>query len=274
MLQTILDLIVVQKHREIDLLLKKTTEGELQKKAVQQRSFRPFLKRLQFPGHCGGINIIAEIKRASPSRGDICPDLDPAAYARQYEIGGAACLSVLTDRQFFKGSNEDLKIARAATDLPVLRKDFLISACQVYESCILGADAVLLIARILSPDELKSLFLLCHDLGMDALVEVHSEQDIDSAIRSGARLIGINNRDLMTFQTDISMSSRLVSLLNPEQILVAASGIQNRDDIDHVRQSGIFNFLIGESLVRSADPSAFLKGLHDGNTMDPSSASS
>ncbi|MFH0994877.1 MAG: indole-3-glycerol phosphate synthase TrpC [Pseudomonadota bacterium] len=261
MTNQILDAIVEQKHLEIAALLRKTPEKELREQALRPRERRPFLEKIRQPGQTG-INIIAEIKRASPSKGMLCPDLDPVALAGSYESGGAACLSVLTDRQFFMGSPEDLLAARAAVQLPVLRKDFLISACQIYESCILGADAVLLIARILSGNQLSELLDLCHALGLDALVEVHSESDVASAIRSGAKLIGINNRNLQTFHTDIATSMQLVSLLEPDQIPVAASGIQNRQDIEHLLKSGIFNFLIGESLVRSKDPAAFLQTLN------------
>ncbi|MBI5591381.1 MAG: indole-3-glycerol phosphate synthase TrpC [Deltaproteobacteria bacterium] len=256
----ILDAIVEQKHREIAALLQKTPEKQLRELALRSSERRPFLERLRHPGQTG-INIIAEIKRASPSKGMLCPDLDPVALARSYESGGAACLSVLTDRQFFQGSPEDLLAARAATQLPVLRKDFLISSCQIYESCILGADAVLLIARILSEAQLSELLDLCHALGMNALVEVHSESDVAAATRSGARLIGINNRNLQTFHTDIATSMQLVSQLASDQIPVAASGIQNRQDIERLSKSGIFNFLIGESLVRSKDPAGFLQTL-------------
>ncbi len=254
----ILDAIVEQKHREIAALLQKTPENELREQALRSRERRPFLERLRQPGQTG-VNIIAEIKRASPSKGMLRPDLDPVALAGSYESGGAACLSVLTDEPFFQGSPQDLLAARAATQLPVLRKDFLISACQIYESCILGADAVLLIARILSTHQLGELLNLCDLLGMDALVEVHSESDVASAIRSGAKLIGINNRNLQTFHTDIATSMQLVLQLAPDQIPVAASGIQNRQDIERLLKSGIFNFLIGESLVRSRDPAAFLR---------------
>ncbi len=267
MTSNILDAIVEQKHREIAALLRKTPEGKLRQQALRSREHRPFLERLKQPGK-SGINIIAEIKRASPSKGMLCPDLNPVALAKSYESGGAACLSVLTDRQFFQGSPEDLQSARAATQLPVLRKDFLIAACQIYESCLLGADAVLLIARILSADQLNELLDLCNMLGMDALVEVHSESDVASATRSGAKLIGINNRNLQTFHTDIATSTQLVSLLAPDQIPVAASGIQNRQDIERLLESGIFNFLIGESLVRSKDPAAFLTSLTKASQVD------
>ncbi len=260
MTRHILDAIVAQKHREIAALLEKTPENTLQELACRPREYRPFFERLRQPGP-PGVNIIAEIKRASPSKGLLCPDLDPAALAKSYESGGAACLSVLTDRQFFQGSPDDLTAARAATRLPVLRKDFLIAASQLYESCILGADAVLLIARILSADQLSELLNLSHSLGMDALVEVHSEPDVEAAIRAGAKLIGINNRNLQTFHTDIGTSAQLVSRLAPDQIPVAASGIQDRPDIERLLTAGIFNFLIGESLVRSKDPAAALEML-------------
>lgn len=258
----ILDAIVAQKQREIAFLLENTPETTLKELAGWPREHRPFLERLRRPGPTGA-NIIAEIKRASPSKGSFCTDLDPESLARSYESGGASCLSVLTDRQFFQGSPEDLIAARNATRLPVLRKDFLIAPCQIYESCFLGADAVLLIARILSETQLRELLTLTHSLGMDALVEVHSEPDVTAAIRSGAILIGINNRNLQTFHTDIATSTQLVSQLAPDQIPVAASGIQNRQDIERLLKCGIFNFLIGESLVRSSDPAGAVARLFD-----------
>ncbi len=258
----ILDIIVEQKHREIAALLQTISGPELESRALAApRLPRHFLERLRHPGP-GGTNIIAEIKRASPSKGILRSNLDPAHYAQSYESGGAACLSVLTDRKFFQGNPEDLQAARSATQLPVLRKDFLIADCQIYESRLLGADAVLLIARILKPDMLKRLLEITHELGMDALVEVHSESDMASAVDSGARLIGINNRNLQTFDTDIDTSVRMAALLTSEHIPVAASGVQNRDDIERIQQqSGIFNFLIGESLVKASDPAGFLKTL-------------
>ena len=218
------------------------------------------LGRLAQPGPAG-VNIIAEIKRSSPSKGPICPDLDPSALAEEYEQGGAAALSVLTDRPYFQGSPEDLKKARAATSLPVLRKDFLISSYQLYESSVLGADAVLLIARILSREQIRDYLDICKELNMDALVEIHSEEDLEAATVSGAKLIGINNRNLKTFETDIQTAIRLASLLEPDQIPVAASGIKSREDIEKNMRFGIRNFLIGESLVRSENPRVFLETL-------------
>lgn len=179
--------------------------------------------------------------------------------ARDYELGGAAALSVLTDQLHFKGSPEDLKIARETTTLPVLRKDFLISAYQIFESAVMQADAILLIVRLLEQEQLEDYLSLCDELEMDALVEIHSENDLEKAIRAGARLIGINNRNLRSFETDIDTAIRMKSLLGPDQVAVAASGIQTRKDIEKIEGSGIWNFLIGESLVKSKNPKDFLR---------------
>jgi indole-3-glycerol phosphate synthase len=157
------------------------------------------------------------------------------------------------------GSADDLKNARKATKLPVLRKDFLISSYQLFESSVMGADAVLLIVRILSTNQLKDYLDICSELHMDALVEINSEKDIKAAASAGARLIGINNRNLRSFETDIETTTRMKSLLEPYQIAVAASGIRNRKDIEKIKQSGVWNFLIGESLVKAKNPRVFLK---------------
>jgi indole-3-glycerol phosphate synthase len=205
------------------------------------------------------IRIIAEIKRASPSKGNIRVDLDPAQFAVAYEKGGASAISVLTDQKFFKGSIADFQTARKACNLPMLRKDFLISEYQILESALLGADAVLLIARILSPAQLKELLHQSHELGMDALVEIHSEADLKSANEAGARLVGINNRNLKSFDTDIQTAITLFSLLEDNQIAVAASGIQSIEDICKNKTAGIYHFLIGECLVRSQNPVQLLQ---------------
>ena len=194
------------------------------------------------------------MKRASPSKGVIDPKLNVITYAKQCERGGAAALSVLTDQMYFQGSYDDLCLARVATILPVLRKDFLIDEYQVYESAAMGADAVLLIVRILKPALLKDLLTLTHDLGMEALVEVHDEKDAEIVAKTGARLVGINNRDLTTFDTDIGTAVKIRSFLNPDQVPVALSGIFSRQDILQTAEAGVFNFLIGESIVRSDNP--------------------
>jgi indole-3-glycerol phosphate synthase len=256
----ILDKIVERKKEEVAAARKKVSEAALYKAAVGMGPRRPFIKTLAQPGP-NGVNIIAEIKRASPSKGIICPDLVPEKFATAYEQGGASALSVLTDRSFFKGSPDDLKAARNSVTLPVLRKDFLISSYQIYESAVLGADAVLLITRILSPGQLKDYLALAETLQMDALVEVHTEADIDTASRAGAKLIGINNRNLRSFKTDIQTAVQMVKKLEAHQIPVAESGIHSRADIDRLRAAGIWNFLIGESLVRAKDPKRFLRTL-------------
>ena len=259
----ILQKIVDHKKQEIAEAKNRLPESELREQAFSHRERRPFFKRLEMP-QVTGINVIAEIKRASPSRGIIRPDLDVAKYASDYEVGGASALSVLTDSCYFKGSIEDLKKARKTVSIPVLRKDFLISSYQIYESSVIGADALLLIVRILSPQQLKDYMDLCREIGMDVLVETHSENDIEAATSAGAKLIGINNRNLSSFDTDVETSARLASLLTQDQVAVAESGIKGRRDIEKLRDAGIRNFLIGESLVRAPDTRAFLQTLLGG----------
>ncbi len=251
--------IVEHKKNEVEAGKKIISESSLRDQALNTKR-RPFMQRFMKPGPFG-VNIIAEIKRASPSKGLLCPNLNPAKYAAYYEKGGAAALSVLTDSTFFKANLDDLIIARKASTLPVLRKDFIISSYQVYETAAMGADAALLIVRILSLKQLKDYIALCDELKLDALVEVNSEQDLETASDAGARLIGINNRNLSSFDTDIETAMRLSSLLNEDQIAVAASGITNRKDIEKNLSFGVFNFLIGESLVKADDPANFLKSL-------------
>ena len=260
MVKDFLRKIVEDKKEEIEAARKHLPEKQLFEQALIPRKRRPFLKILEHPGP-SGVNIIAEIKRASPSKGVICRDLNPVTYALQYEQGGAAALSVLTDQPHFQGSVTDLKSAREATKLPVLRKDFVVSSYQLYQSAVMGADAVLLIVRILEQEQLNEYLDICNKFQMDALVEIHSEKDLEAATRAGARLIGINNRNLRSFETSIETAIRLQSLLDPHQVAVAASGIRSRKDIEKNQESGIWNFLIGESLVRSENPQAFLKSL-------------
>jgi indole-3-glycerol phosphate synthase len=252
--------IVHQKGREISQARKTIPEGRLAELARQRSDFRPFFEPLSRPGFAG-VNIIAEIKRASPSKGDIAPDLDASRTASRYAKGGAAAISVLTDPTYFKGSLEDLTTARSVCNLPVLRKEFIISSYQVYQAASAGADAILLIARILTPRKLDQLYALCRDLGMDALVEIHTPDDARTVAACGARLVGINNRNLSTFETDIAVAMDLVSRLTPGQVPVAASGISGPADIQQNINAGIFNFLVGESIVRSDDPVRFIRAL-------------
>jgi indole-3-glycerol phosphate synthase len=256
----ILNQIVIYKKQEIKAARDRRPEASLREEIARIPEKRSFIRRLS-NRDSQGVNIIAEIKRASPSRGPIRPDLDPAVYAREYERGGAAALSVLTDRHFFKGSAEDLETARRETALPVLRKDFIVSAYQIYETAAIGADAMLLIAAILSQQQLQEYLALCRELNLDALVEIHTEAEYRRATLAGANLIGINNRNLKTFRTDIGTCISLASQLSDGQVGVAESGIRTPADIDAVRRAGIGNFLIGESLVRAHDPCLFLQSL-------------
>lgn len=259
----ILERIVSNKKEEIQAAQQKRPLSEIKaaagKKSEERRSF---CAALQLNNR--QVRIIAEIKRASPSKGDIRKDLDPAELAAAYERGGAAALSVLTDETFFLGNICDLETARNACSLPVLRKDFIISEYQVYEAAAAGADAVLLIVRILTEQQLSDLMALCGELAMDALVEVHTQKDLETALGAGAVLIGINNRNLSSFDTDTSTATDMAGSLGPGRIAIAASGICSRADIEQNMTAGISNFLIGESLVTAQDPESFLKHLING----------
>jgi indole-3-glycerol phosphate synthase len=256
----ILERIVQTKRAEVDAAARRVPEAGLRMQATGRRDIRPFIDALaQSPD--GIPNIIAEIKRASPSKGVICADLDAAAQARAYAAGGAAALSVLTDGPYFKGSLEDLRAARAAVDLPVLRKDFTISAYQICEAAAAGADAVLLIVRILAPSQLRDYLALTRELGLSALVETHTPEEMQTALACGACLVGINNRNLKTFETSLETTLRMAAHLGPRQRAVAESGIRSRADIQRLQAAGIHNFLIGESLVRAPDPAALLQSL-------------
>jgi indole-3-glycerol phosphate synthase len=258
--EDMLSRILAWKRDEVEAARQRVSEKTLWAEAKARRSYRSLIRRLEEPGPYG-CNIIAEIKRRSPSKGEIRADLDPAEYARDYQAGGAAGISVLTDGHFFGGSLNDLETARATCHLPVLRKDFVVSTYQVVETAARGADAILLIARILDLTELQELLALCAELRLEALVEVHTLADLATATAAGARLIGINNRDLQTFDTDIGTAPALAARMSPGQIAVAASGIETRDDIQRNLRAGIFNFLVGESLVRAEDPTAALRVL-------------
>jgi len=260
----ILERIVQAKQAEVQAARQEIPLNRLREIAEARSDIRPFFDALKAPGP-SGVNIIAEVKRASPSKGTICKELDPGRLAASYAAGGAAAVSVLTERGFFLGSPEDLRQARMACALPVLRKDFIFCDYQLYESAAIGADAVLLIVRILSESELAGLIHLASRLGLAALVEVYSEAELKAADHAGARLICINNRNLSSFETDLDRTLRLVPLVRPGQVAVAASGISSPKDIRRYQAQGVFNFLIGESLVRSENPAGFLKMLQGDN---------
>ncbi|MHC1744059.1 MAG: indole-3-glycerol phosphate synthase TrpC [Syntrophobacteraceae bacterium] len=255
-----LSVILEAKKKEVQDARGKVPESVLRKQAEKRVAAPRFVEALSAPGP-RGANIIAEIKRGSPSKGVIREDLNAVTYAQAYERGGATAISVLTDREFFFGSPDDLRAVRASVQLPVLRKDFVVSSYQVYEAACWGADAVLLIVRALEPEQLKGYLQLSGELKLDALVEVHSLPELETAMGAGARLIGINNRDLTTFKTDLKTSVDLVKRLDGERIAVAESGIHGRADIQRLMDAGIWNFLIGESIVRAENPERFLGSL-------------
>jgi indole-3-glycerol phosphate synthase len=202
------------------------------------------------------LGVIAEIKRRSPSKGDLNADLDPAALATVYERGGAACLSVLTDEVHFGGSVADLQAARAACALPVLRKDFTVGELDVLDARIMGADCVLLIAAALDPGELTALHTLAVDVGLDVLVEIHDEAELEHALAADANLIGVNQRDLVTFQVDHDRAVRMAGVIPDHAVKVAESGVRNGDDARSLRLAGYDAVLVGETLVTSDDPGA------------------
>lgn len=250
-----LDQILSAKQAEITAARRLKPQADLEHLAAMREDFRPFAASLARPG----VRIIAEIKRASPSLGNIRPDLDPAPLAVAYEAGGAAALSVLTEPSFFKGSAQDLKRARKVTDLPVLRKDFILDPYQVYETAAMGADAMLLIVRILDDESLASLYSLAHGIGLECLVEIHDEADAQRILDLAPPVVGINNRDLARFHTDTSQAARLAARLPRGSAVVAASGIHSADDIRQALASGLRRFLIGESLVKAEAPAALLR---------------
>lgn len=229
-------------------------EAEAHERKLPPRKFAEALRRR-------GPAVIAEIKKASPSKGLLQPDFHPAFIAHSYEEGGAACLSVLTDRKYFQGSLHDLEAARAAVSLPVIRKDFTIDRLQIFETAAHGGDAVLLIAAILDVHELTAFRELASSLGLAALVEVHDSEELAKAIDSGAEIIGVNNRNLDTFEVSLDTSLRLSYQMPTGVIRVSESGIYSRADIELLSGAGFHAFLIGESLMKSQDPVASLKSL-------------
>jgi len=250
----------------------KTKAEEIASKKLQQDSAtvsslaadmpptRGFSDRVQALA-ASGTAVIAEVKKASPSAGIIREDFYPDQIAQSYESGGAACLSVLTDAQYFKGSDEFLRQARDACSLPALRKDFLIDSWQVYESRLLGADCILLIVAALDRARLQELDGLARELGLDVLVEVHNEDELEDALTTGATLVGVNNRDLHTFTTDLATSERLRSMVPADRVMVTESGIHSRDDVARMRMSDIHSFLVGEAFMRQPDPGEALRAL-------------
>ena len=256
-----LDRILERKVQEIVERAGRVGIREMSRRAEAAPPPRDFLGALRARIGRGEPAVIAEIKKASPSKGVLREDLDPAAVAAGYERGGAAALSVLTDRDFFQGSERNLELARATCSLPVLRKDFIIDPYQVYEARAIGADCILLIVAALGDAMLRELAGLAGHLGMDALVEVHDAEELERALALEVPLIGINNRDLRTFRTDIATTLELAPRVPDDRLVVTESGIHTREDVARLREAGVHAFLVGEAFMRADDPGARLAEL-------------
>lgn len=257
----ILARILASKAREVDAARAALPLAALRDKARLAPPARDFACALRDRVASGGTGVIAEIKKASPSRGVLRPIFDPAAIARRYEAAGATCLSVLTDREYFQGSAEDLVAARKACSLPVLRKDFVLDEYQVFEARSLGADCILLIVAALDNMQLAALESTARELGMAVLCEVHEAAELDRALRLATPLIGINNRSLRTFEVALETTLDLVSRVPSERLLVTESGILAPADVARMRAAGVHAFLVGEAFMRAADPGAALRDL-------------
>lgn len=247
---TILDTIVENKRKEIERAEERVSESTLRQRLAQAPPVRDFLAAV---ARDGPVRLIAEVKKASPSRGVIRDEFDPVTIGRTYQQHGAACISVLTDPSYFQGSLADLEQVRRHVDLPVLRKDFVIAPYQLYEARVAGADAVLLIAECLDDRNLGDLHQLALRLGMTPLVELYRPENLPRVVEIGAKLIGINNRDLQTFQVDLTHTLRLLPQIPGDRLVVAESGIRTRQDVQRLERAGVQAVLVGEALMRRPD---------------------
>jgi indole-3-glycerol phosphate synthase len=255
----ILDDILVMKRDEVTLLHQPQTRDAIRAAALAAPAPRDFAGALRRDD--GGLAVIAELKRRSPSKGDLAPDLDAATTAAEYERGGASALSVLTDGPFFGGRVADLEAARAATALPALRKDFTIAEIQLLEARAVGADAVLLIVAALDAPTLRDLHGIATDLGLAVLVEAHDAAEVDRALDVGARIVGVNSRSLQTFAEDLAIAERLAARLPSHVIRVAESAVRSVADAERMAAAGFDAVLVGEALVRTDDPVALCRGI-------------
>jgi len=251
---TVLKKILTSKLAEVERRSQQVPLEQLREQCQEAREIRGFASALQFKIDQGLAAVIAEVKKASPSKGVIREDFDPVSIARSYEKGGAACLSVLTEEAFFLGCDEYLKMAREATRLPVLRKDFIIEPYQVYESYVLGADCILLIVAALGQEELETLHDTARGLGLDVLIEVHNEHELDRALLIDNPMIGINNRDLNTFNTTLDTTFALLDKIPDDRIVITESGINTIDDVAAMRGHNVDAFLVGETFMRADEP--------------------
>jgi len=245
----ILDDIIADKKQELEASKRKISLEDLRQiisKADSKRDFKGALEQ-------SGISLIAEVKRASPSAGIICKDFDPVRIGKIYEESGASAISVLTEQNYFKGSLESLGRIRESVALPLLRKDFVFDEYQIYESKAFGADAVLLIAAVLSDEQMAGLLDLCFGIGLDPLVEVHTAEELSRVLETKAQIIGINNRDLKTFEIDLTTTLELARSIPEDKIIVSESGIRTFDDIELMRKAGVDAVLVGEALMRGGD---------------------
>jgi indole-3-glycerol phosphate synthase len=255
----ILQKIVEVKREEVAAAKRKRTTASLRNEAEALGGLRDFEGSLRQTIAAGRAGVIAEIKKASPSKGVLREDFDPAALALSYEAGGAAALSVLTDERFFQGSALYLQQAREVCALPVLRKDFVIDAYQIDEARCMGADAILLIVACLDNEQMQDLEAQSRALGMAVLVEVHDAWELERALRLKTPLVGINNRNLKTFEVSLQTTLSLLPEVPPDRLLVTESGITSRDDLQHMRAADVHAFLIGESFMRAPDPGSLLR---------------
>ncbi|MBT0570601.1 indole-3-glycerol phosphate synthase TrpC [Curvibacter sp. CHRR-16] len=257
----ILQKIVEVKHQEVAAARKRQSLESMRSDAYSRVMTRDFVGALRQPVAAGQPAVIAEVKKASPSKGVIREDFIPADIAQSYAEFGAACLSVLTDRQFFQGQPDYLKQARASCHLPVLRKDFMVDAYQIFESRAMGADCILLIAACLSDAQMQEFEAIAKDLNMAVLVEVHDRAELERALRLQTPLLGINNRNLKTFEVSLQTTLDLLPLVPEGKLLVTESGIHTTEDVQRMRAAGVHTFLVGEAFMRASDPGEALHKL-------------
>ncbi|MCK0105925.1 indole-3-glycerol phosphate synthase TrpC [Marinobacter sp. S0848L] len=258
---TILRKIVDRKWQEVDERKPKASIADLKAMAGDQPPARGFAHALRSRIEQQQAAVIAEIKKASPSKGILRDPFEPEAIAESYEKGGAACLSVLTDQDFFQGHEDYLKAARAACSLPVIRKDFMVAPYQVYESRAIGADCILLIAACLTKDQMQELEGIAHEIGLDVLVEVHNGEEMDDALTLSTPLVGINNRNLHNFEVSLDTTFDLYQRIGSDRLAITESGIMTRADVQAMTERGIYGFLIGESFMRAPEPGEKLQEL-------------